>query len=91
MFSQKLNPVTGEYEWVAVDVGEGVRDEEASGKETGSFLDPSGAIQQSLYLDMLNDSWRNDAYSEAVRRSVRRGMRVLDIGLVYLLDPLLVP
>lgn len=110
MFAQRLNAITGEYEWVVVEIPKPespeISDREESSKivtedaenvstsikkpETNSgkaklnsyTLDPSGAIANSLYLDMLNDNWRNHCYYQAIRKAVRHGDRILDIGQV---------
>jgi protein arginine N-methyltransferase 7 len=63
MFLQKINPITGEYEWAcAEDPGGGGVDDSTA-----------GLVSSSSYLDMLMDERRNLAYKVALERVVRPG------------------
>ncbi|KAG2424741.1 hypothetical protein HXX76_014314 [Chlamydomonas incerta] len=60
MFVQKLNPLTGEADWVLVnDPGLGDKDDASA-----------DLVATSSYLDMLTDSRRNAAYAAALRRVI---------------------
>ncbi|PNH06042.1 Protein arginine N-methyltransferase 1.6 [Tetrabaena socialis] len=58
MFVQKLNPLTGEADWVLVN-------EPGLGDEDDASAD---LVATSSYLDMLTDTRRNVAYNAALRR-----------------------
>ncbi|GIM12474.1 hypothetical protein Vretimale_15814 [Volvox reticuliferus] len=60
MFVQKLNPLTGEADWVLVnDPGLGDNDDASA-----------DLVATSSYLDMLTDRRRNAAYYAAIRRVI---------------------
>jgi hypothetical protein len=40
----------------------------------------TSGVAESLYLCMLNDSRRNEAYKQALKSSLKKGDLVLDIG-----------
>ncbi|XP_010695157.2 protein arginine N-methyltransferase 1.6 isoform X1 [Beta vulgaris subsp. vulgaris] len=67
MFQLKLDPLTGNSEWVVVGA-----DDDGAGMEV--------ELATTSYLDMLNDSCRNKAYREAIDKTVTRPCCVLDIG-----------
>jgi protein arginine N-methyltransferase 7 len=77
-FQLRLNPLTGDSEWLVVD-------EEADGDGAAPSR-PTPADQKQLlagtsYLDMLNDTARNRAYRRAIEAAVTDpAARVLDIG-----------
>eukprot|EP00198_Chlamydomonas_reinhardtii_P011159 XP_001700496.1 predicted protein [Chlamydomonas reinhardtii] len=60
MFVQKLNPLTGEADWVLVN-DPGLGDEDDASADL---------VATSSYLDMLTDSRRNAAYAAALRRVI---------------------
>lgn len=77
-FQLRLNPLTGESEWLVVD-------EEVDGEGAAPPLKTPAAQRQLLaatsYLDMLNDAARNRAYRRAIEAAVTDpAARVLDIG-----------
>ncbi|KAK9156453.1 hypothetical protein Sjap_003933 [Stephania japonica] len=49
-----------------------------SGKADG--LPPNDLLSLMSYLDMLNDSWRNRAFREAIEKTLKKPCHVLDIG-----------
>ncbi|XP_078173348.1 protein arginine methyltransferase 7 [Carex rostrata] len=65
-FHLRLNPLTGESEWVVIN-------EEEKDKEKSLLANTS-------YLDMLNDSYRNCAYRRAIEAAVTHPCHVIDIG-----------
>ncbi|XP_073219808.1 protein arginine N-methyltransferase 1.6 [Cicer arietinum] len=67
IFQLKLNPLTGNSEWVVIEEN----DEQA-------FHQP--LLATTSYLDMLNDSTRNTAFREAIDKTVTKPCHVLDIG-----------
>ena len=71
VFQLKLNPVTGNSEWVVIDED---RDESFS----QNFQQP--LLATTSYLDMLNDSTRSRAYREAIEKTITKPCHVLDIG-----------
>eukprot|EP00850_Spirogloea_muscicola_P001458 SM000005S17255 [mRNA] locus=s5:1074597:1080177:- [translate_table: standard] len=75
MLVQSLDAATGLMQW------EVVRDEEG-GERASCILKDDGhsAIARSLYLDMLNDVARNQAFDQAIKKVVKAGDHVLDIG-----------
>ncbi|KAG2485028.1 hypothetical protein HYH03_016231 [Edaphochlamys debaryana] len=60
MFVQKINPLTGEADWVLVN-DPGLGDEDDASADL---------VATSSYLDMLTDSRRNAAYAAALRRVI---------------------
>ncbi|KAF0911674.1 hypothetical protein E2562_011676, partial [Oryza meyeriana var. granulata] len=72
-FQLRLNPLTGDSEWLVV--------EEAAGEEGHSTPPPRQLLATTSYLDMLNDSARNRAFRRAIDAAVTDpSSRVLDIG-----------
>lgn len=69
IFQLKFDPLTGNSEWVVVD-------ENDDASDRSSTVD----LATTSYLDMLNDSWRNRAYRQAIDNIVTRPCHVLDIG-----------
>ncbi|KAL3696315.1 hypothetical protein R1sor_010391 [Riccia sorocarpa] len=77
VLQQRLNPLTGESEWVVVTLRLDLEDSNDQCKST----EKEGTLWQTTYLDMLNDVERNRAYDKAIRKAVSQGARhVLDIG-----------
>eukprot|EP00850_Spirogloea_muscicola_P007910 SM000041S15469 [mRNA] locus=s41:273754:279365:- [translate_table: standard] len=75
MLVQSLDATTGLMQW------EVVRDEEGGERASCTLKDDGhSAIARSLYLDMLNDVARNQAFDQAIRKVVKAGDHVLDIG-----------
>ncbi|TMW92413.1 hypothetical protein EJD97_013090 [Solanum chilense] len=68
MFQLKVDPLTGNSEWVVIE------EDEASGDATKQLL------ANTSYLDMLNDTRRNKAYREAIDKTITKPCHVLDIG-----------
>ncbi|KAF8380497.1 hypothetical protein HHK36_027984 [Tetracentron sinense] len=68
IFQLRLDPLTGNSEWVVVEEFE---DAENS---------PKALLSSTSYLDMLNDSRRNRAFREAIEKTVKNPCHVLDIG-----------
>ncbi|MCD7467435.1 Protein arginine N-methyltransferase 7 [Datura stramonium] len=68
MFQLKVDPLTGNSEWVVIE------EDEASGDATKQLL------ANTSYLDMLNDTRRNKAYREAIDNTITKPCHVLDIG-----------
>ncbi|KAK9143042.1 hypothetical protein Syun_012442 [Stephania yunnanensis] len=73
VFQLKVDPLTGNSEWVVIE-------EEGDGKADGDGLPPKDLLSSTSYLDMLNDSWRNRAFREAIEKTVKKPCHVLDIG-----------
>ncbi|XP_073283374.1 protein arginine N-methyltransferase 1.6-like isoform X2 [Primulina huaijiensis] len=69
MFQLKLNPLTGDSEWVVIE-------EEDSGKQTT----PKALLATTSYIDMLNDTRRNRAFRLAIDKTITKPCHVLDIG-----------
>ncbi|GAU24492.1 hypothetical protein TSUD_156040 [Trifolium subterraneum] len=70
MFQLKLDPLTGNSEWVIID--------ENNNDEEQTFNQP--LLATTSYLDMLNDSTRNTAFRQAIEKTVTKPCHVLDIG-----------
>ncbi|GMH29840.1 hypothetical protein Nepgr_031683 [Nepenthes gracilis] len=69
IFQLKLDPLTGKSEWVIID-----ENDDAS-------QDPAKPdLVTTSYLDMLNDTWRNRAFQEAIDKTLTKPFHVLDIG-----------
>ncbi|KAK9668348.1 hypothetical protein RND81_13G054100 [Saponaria officinalis] len=66
IFQLKLDPLTGNSEWIVVDEYDAVS--------------PAVDLATTSYLDMLNDKHRNEAYRLAIEKTVTRPCHVLDIG-----------
>lgn len=69
IFQLKLDPLTGNSEWVVIEENEDVPE---------SSQEP--LLATTSYLDMLNDSYRNRAYRLAIDKTVTKSCHVLDIG-----------
>ncbi|KAB1217016.1 Protein arginine N-methyltransferase 1.6 [Morella rubra] len=69
VFQLKLDPLTGNSEWVVIE------DEEQVSESSRKPL-----LATTSYLDMLNDSTRNSAFRQAIDRTVTKPCHVLDIG-----------
>ncbi|KAJ0636136.1 hypothetical protein HanOQP8_Chr17g0658521 [Helianthus annuus] len=67
MFQLKLNPITGNSEWIVIE-------------EELDDASPKPMLATTSYLDMLNDSPRNRAYRTAIDKTVSKQCHVLDIG-----------
>ncbi|KAD3641178.1 hypothetical protein R6Q59_003807 [Mikania micrantha] len=67
MFQLKVNPISGNSEWVVIE-------------EEIDDVSPEPMLATTSYLDMLNDSPRNRAYRAAIDRTVSKHCHVLDIG-----------
>ncbi|CAK9181984.1 unnamed protein product [Ilex paraguariensis] len=68
MFQLKLDPLTGNSEWVVVEEDEAPEDCQKP------------LLAATSYLDMLNDTRRNRAYREAIDKTITKPCHVLDIG-----------
>lgn len=70
-FQLRLNPLTGDSEWLVVDEAE----------EAPAPTHHKQLLAATSYLDMLNDAARNRAYRRAIDATVTDpNSRVLDIG-----------
>lgn len=69
MFQLKLDPLTGNSEWVVIE------ENQAPEEETREPL-----LATTSYLDMLNDSHRNRAFRQAIDKTITKPCHVLDIG-----------
>ncbi|KAD5802468.1 hypothetical protein E3N88_13828 [Mikania micrantha] len=67
MFQLKVNPISGNSEWIVIE-------------EEIDDVSPEPMLATTSYLDMLNDSPRNRAYRAAIDRTVSKHRHVLDIG-----------
>ncbi|KAL6861370.1 hypothetical protein ACP4OV_017070 [Aristida adscensionis] len=77
-FQLRVNPLTGDSEWLVVDEAE--RDGEEAPHEPGQQRREQ-LLAATSYLDMLNDAARNRAYRRAIEATVADpSSRVLDIG-----------
>lgn len=70
MFQLRLDPLTGNSEWVVFEEEE----------EGDSEIPPKDLLSSTSYLDMLNDSRRNRAFHEAIKKTVTKPCHVIDIG-----------
>ncbi|XP_060213944.1 protein arginine N-methyltransferase 7 [Lycium barbarum] len=70
MFQLKVDPLTGNSEWVIIE-----EHEATSGDDATKQL-----LANTSYLDMLNDTPRNKAYREAIDKTITKPCHVLDIG-----------
>jgi protein arginine N-methyltransferase 7 len=68
MFQLKVDPLTGDSEWMVIEEGE------------ISIDSPKSLLATTSYLDMLNDSHRNKAFREAIDKTITEPCHVLDIG-----------
>ncbi|KAK9274977.1 hypothetical protein L1049_022234 [Liquidambar formosana] len=69
MFQLKLDPLTGNSEWVVIE------EDEVSSEHSQKPL-----LAITSYLDMLNDTCRNRVFREAIEKTVTGPCHVLDIG-----------
>ncbi|KAG4206416.1 hypothetical protein ERO13_A03G008400v2 [Gossypium hirsutum] len=69
LFQLKLDPLTGNSEWVVIEDNDDLPD---CSKEP--------LLATTSYLDMLNDSFRNKAFRSGIERTVTKPCHVLDIG-----------
>ncbi|KAB2088661.1 hypothetical protein ES319_A03G014200v1 [Gossypium barbadense] len=69
LFQLKLDPLTGNSEWVVIEDNDDLPD---CSKEP--------LLATTSYLDMLNDSFRNKAFRSGIERTVTKPRHVLDIG-----------
>ncbi|KAJ4775075.1 Protein arginine N-methyltransferase 7 [Rhynchospora pubera] len=74
-FQLRLNPLTGESEWVVITEEENERDNNDKNPSSSKSL-----LAHTSYLDMLNDSCRNRAYRGAIEAAITRPCHVIDIG-----------
>ncbi|CAM8980325.1 unnamed protein product [Rhodiola kirilowii] len=75
MFQQRLDPLTGNSEWVVI-----VEEEEEGDGGSWEEESKSPLLAKTSYLDMLNDTRRNRAYYEAIKKTITKPCHVLDIG-----------
>ncbi|KAK3131391.1 hypothetical protein QOZ80_6AG0505780 [Eleusine coracana subsp. coracana] len=77
-FQLRLNPLTGDSEWLVVDEAEG---EGEAPHPTPAPSKHKQLLATTSYLDMLNDAARNRAYRRAIEATITDpAARVLDIG-----------
>ncbi|KAG8495933.1 hypothetical protein CXB51_007501 [Gossypium anomalum] len=69
LFQLKLDPLTGNSEWVVIEDNDDLPD---------CLKEP--LLATTSYLDMLNDASRNKAFRSAIERTVTKPCHVLDIG-----------
>ncbi|MFQ6625069.1 hypothetical protein Gotur_003947, partial [Gossypium turneri] len=69
LFQLKLDPLTGNSEWVVIEDNDDLPD-----------CPKEPLLATTSYLDMLNDSCRNKAFRSAIERTVTKPCHVLDIG-----------
>ena len=74
VFQLKLDPLTGNSEWVIIEDG---NKEEETLKSSSNAL-----LATTSYLDMLNDDARNRAFREAIDKTITKPCYVLDIGYI---------
>ncbi|XP_065857883.1 protein arginine N-methyltransferase 1.6 [Euphorbia lathyris] len=70
----KLDPLTGNSEWVIIREHDTEEEEETVGNSNKNLL------ATTTYLDMLNDSTRNRAFRDAIEKTITKPCHVLDIG-----------
>lgn len=86
VFQLKLDPLTGNSEWVVIDDEDAADDEHEPSPPLSSGGPDQGLLATTSYQDMLNDSRRNRAFREAIDKSLKKPCRVIDIGYFPLLD-----
>ncbi|MBA0851465.1 hypothetical protein Goshw_020370, partial [Gossypium schwendimanii] len=69
LFQLKLDPLTGNSEWVVIEDNDDLPD-----------CPKEPLLATTSYLDMLNDSCRNKSFRSAIERTVTKPCHVLDIG-----------
>ncbi|EPS70481.1 hypothetical protein M569_04274, partial [Genlisea aurea] len=72
MFQLWTDPLTGNSEWIVVEGGEDYDGDDIN--------HPKLLLATTSYLDMLNDTCRNNAFRRAIENTVTGPCRVLDIG-----------
>ncbi|XP_052209150.1 protein arginine N-methyltransferase 7 [Diospyros lotus] len=73
IFQLKVDPLTGNSEWVVI--------EEHEAPDPSSSSPPQQPLLATTsYLDMLNDSPRNSAFRQAIDKTITKPCHVLDIG-----------
>ncbi|KAK6935187.1 hypothetical protein RJ641_035342 [Dillenia turbinata] len=72
IFQLKLDPLTGNSEWVVI--------EDDDNDDVSTSSSKTDHLETTSYLDMLNDSYRNRAYRLAIDKTVTKPCHVLDIG-----------
>ncbi|CAL9029404.1 unnamed protein product [Prunus brigantina] len=72
-FQLRVNPITGNSEWVVID-------EDEPEEQTFNGGSQNALLATTSYLDMLNDSHRNRAFREAIDKTISTPCHVLDIG-----------
>ncbi|KAJ6347965.1 hypothetical protein OIU76_004457 [Salix suchowensis] len=80
VFQLKLDPLTGNSEWVIIEDGNKEKEEETLKSSSNALL------ATTSYLDMLNDDARNRAFREAIDKTITRPCHVLDIGAMGTCD-----
>lgn len=75
VFQLRLDPLTGNSEWVVIDEQE---DHDEGAEIFKNSQQP--ILATTSYLDMLNDSPRNRAYRDAIDKAITTPCHVLDIG-----------
>lgn len=73
MFQLKLDPITGNSEWVVIEDND-------DGDESFAHNFHQPLLATTSYLDMLNDSPRNTAFRQAIQKTITKPCHVLDIG-----------
>ncbi|GAB4834987.1 Protein arginine N-methyltransferase 7 [Ancistrocladus abbreviatus] len=69
IFQLKLDPLTGNSEWIIIDENDDTSHDSAK---------PD--LATTSYLDMLNDTRRNRAFRDAIDKAITKPCHVLDIG-----------
>ncbi|KAL6556908.1 Protein arginine N-methyltransferase 7 [Orobanche hederae] len=77
MFQLKADPLTGKSEWVVIEENE---------EDNTNQTIPKALLATTSYLDMLNDTRRNNAFRQAIEKTVTKPCHVLDIGRTGLLS-----
>lgn len=72
-FQLRVNPITGNSEWVVIE-------EDEPEEQTFNGGSQNALLVTTSYLDMLNDSHRNRAFREAIDKTISTPCHVLDIG-----------
>ncbi|KAJ3672642.1 hypothetical protein LUZ60_007363 [Juncus effusus] len=67
-FQLRLNPLTGDSEWLVIN------------EEENISSDSKCLLANTSYLDMLNDSYRNFVYRRAIEAAITEPCHVIDIG-----------
>ena len=106
LIQQRINPISGESEWVLFtpheeeDGENGDDDDDDEGERKDEEDDdrddhhPDSFLFQTSYLDMLNDTERNQAFEAAIQTAIASSsspLRILDIGYVLSSFPIYLP